>query len=302
MVDWKRYGPDVGRRQTSAGEGGGRAFHRVADELRARMADGRYPLRSFLPSQRDLAEEFAVSRDTVQRVIRELDSEGWTDTRQGSGSRVVKSQRIQSSTPKATRSRSGATLAPLISEAFEQPEVTLAVYTLTSESLDAHIRLQVERIRNGSIVPERITLRMILPAETQHLPYPRVKEDRNDERLHQRLREITERHTKSLRESLRALRTEGLVSSVEVEIRRAPLIPAFKLYLLNGVEALHGMYEVIEREIELESGEEVTSLDVLGLGATLTHHVKDTDPNSQGTVFVDSMQSWFESVWRLLAV
>jgi DNA-binding transcriptional regulator YhcF (GntR family) len=283
------------------GEGGGREFQRVADELRGRMTDGTYPLRSFLPSQRDLAEELDVSRDTVQRALRELVNEGWIESRQGSGSRVIKTQRIQSSAAKATRSRREVTLAPFISEAFEQPEVTLDVYTLTSESLDAHIRLQAERIRGGFIAPQHITLRMLLPDVTLPLPYPRVKDDRNDPRLRERLRTITELHTASLLGSLRDLQTEGLVPFVDVQIRHAPLTPTFKLYLFNGVEVLHGPYEVIERKIVLEPGEEITALDVLGLGATLTHHVKDQDPSSSGSVFVESMQKWFDSVWELLA-
>ncbi|MEU9655358.1 winged helix-turn-helix domain-containing protein [Streptomyces chartreusis] len=284
-----------------SGDGGGKEFQRVADELRARMADGEYPLHSTLPSQRNLTKEFRVSRDTVQRALRELVDEGWIESRQGSGSRVIKTQRIQSPTPKATRSRRGITLESLISEAFEQSEVTLDVYTLTSESLYWRIQQQADRIRGRSISPRRITLRMLLPAEDQPLPYPRVKDDEDDTRLSARLHEITERHTQSLRQSLGALKTEGWVPSVDVEIRRAPLTPAFKLYLFNGAEALHGPYEVIERKIELEPGEEIAALDVLGLGATLTHHVKDDDPNSSGTVFVESMQKWFDSVWELLA-
>ncbi|MBT1094777.1 GntR family transcriptional regulator [Streptomyces sp. Tu102] len=283
------------------GDSGGKEFQRVADELRARMADGEYPLHSTLPSQRNLTKEFRVSRDTVQRALRELVDEGWIESRQGSGSRVIKTQRIQSPTPKATRSRRGVTLEALISEAFEQPEVTLDVYTLTSESLYWRIQQQADRIRGRSISPRRITLRMLLPAEDQPLPYPRVKDDEDDRRLSARLHEITERHTQSLRQSLGALKTEGWVPSVDVEIRRAPLTPAFKLYLFNGAEALHGPYEVIERKIELEPGEEIAALDVLGLGATLTHHVKDNDPNSSGTVFVESMQKWFDSVWDLLS-
>ncbi|MER6562777.1 winged helix-turn-helix domain-containing protein [Streptomyces sp. NPDC001027] len=282
-------------------DGGGREFHRVADDLRARMTDGTYSLRSFLPSQRDLAEEYGVSRDTVQRVLRELANEGWIESRQGSGSRVIKIQRIHSSTPRATRLRHGATLGPLLSEAFEQRDVTVDVYTLTSESLDAHIRLQAERIRGGSIAPERIGLRMILPSRDLDLPYPRVKDDRRDERLRNRLLDITDRHTDSLRGVLKALKTERYVSEVDVQIRHAPLTPAFKLYLLNGMEALHGPYEVIQRQIELDSGEEITALDVLGLGATLTHQVKDGDPNSSGTVFVETWRSWFDSVWDHLA-
>lgn len=285
-----------------SGDSGGKEFQRVADELRARMADGEYPLHSTLPSQRNLTKEFRVSRDTVQRALRELADEGWIESRQGSGSRVVKTQRIQSATPKATRSRRGITLESLIGEAFEQPEVTLDVYTLTSESLYWRIQQQADRIRGRSISPRRITLRMLLPAETHPLPYPRVKDDKDDPRLRERLHGITERHTKSLRESLAALKTEGLVPSVDVEIRRTPLTPAFKLYLFNGAEALHGPYEVIERKIELEPGEEIAALDVLGLGATLTHHVKDDDPNASGSVFVESMQKWFDSVWDHLSV
>lgn len=282
------------------GDGGGREFQRVSDELRTRMVDGTYRLRSFLPSQRDLAEELGVSRDTVQRALRELAREGWIESRQGSGSRVVKTQRIQSSAAKATRQRRGLTLGPLMSEAFERPEVTLDVYTLTSETLDAHVRLQVERIRGRSIAPQRITLRMLLPAAAS-LPYPRAERDSGDPRPQERLLAITERHTDSLRGLLRDLQTESLVPHVDVRVRRAPLPPAFKLYLFNGVEALHGFYEVIERPIELSTGEEVAALDVLQLGATLTHHVKDGDPQSPGTVFVDSAQAWFDSVWQRLA-
>ncbi len=75
--------------------GGGREAQRVADELRARIGHV-YPLHSFLPAQRALAVELGVSRDTVQRALRELVNEGWIESRRGSGSRVVKVQRIQS--------------------------------------------------------------------------------------------------------------------------------------------------------------------------------------------------------------
>lgn len=283
-----------------AGEGRGREFQRVVDELRGRIG-GPYPLGSYLPAQRALAEELGVSRDTLQRALRELENEGWIRTRQGSGSRVIKTQHIQSSAAKATRLRGQVTLAPFISEAFERPEVTLDVYTLTSESLDAHIRLQSERIRGGFIAPQRITLRMLLPDASLPLPYPRVKDDRSDTRLRERLRTITESHTASLVGALTDLRTEGLVPSVDVRIRHTPLTPTFKLYLLNAVEVLHGMYEVIERPLALQRGEVVRALDVLGLGATLTHHVKTATPTAPGSVFVDSMQQWFDSVWNLLS-
>jgi DNA-binding transcriptional regulator YhcF (GntR family) len=283
------------------GEGGGREFERVAGALRARMADGTYPEKTFLPPQRELAEEFEVSRDTVQRVLRELKSEGWIDTRQGSGSRVIRVQRIHSPTISKQPDRM-VTLRPLVDRAFESPEVTLDVFTLTSESLDTHIRLQAERIRLGTIAPQRITLRMLLPSVSLPLPYWRTDDGIHDELLKERYLVITDRHTASVRAVLRNLEAEGLVSAVSVEIRRVGLMPHSKLYLLNKAEAVYGPYKVYKRSIVLEDDDKEISdaLDVVGLGAGLTHHVKDTDPYSQGTVFVESMQDWFDSAWKYL--
>ncbi|AMW11320.1 GntR family transcriptional regulator [Streptomyces qaidamensis] len=277
------------------GDGGGRSFQRVASELRARLADGRYPLHTLLPPQRELAEEFAVSRDTVQRVLTELKSEGWLESRQGSGSRVIRTQQIHSLT-----SGRVVTLGPLISEAFEQPEVTLDVFTLTSESLDAHIRLQTDRIAAGEIAPQSITLRMLLPDESLDFPYWRTKDGVDDDILRERFLAITRRHTASLRSVLSDLRTMELVPSVDFEIRKARLVPAFKLYLVNKVAALHALYQTNERKIVLEDGREIEAIDVFGLGAQLTHHVKDEDPYSSGTVFVKTHQNWFDSAWTYL--
>ncbi|GAA2637408.1 hypothetical protein GCM10010307_34950 [Streptomyces vastus] len=273
----------------------------MLNALRTRLTDGTYEVGNRLPPQRELAQEFDVSRDTVQRVLRALHDEGWIESRQGSGTRVIMTQRIQTSTAEAAHPGRAVTLGSLIGEAFERSEVTLDVYTLTSESLDAHVRVQAERIRAREIAPQRIALRMLLPSEELELPYPRAKDPAYNEPMRQRLLGITRLHTASLRSVLRQLLTEDLVPAVDIEIRHAPLTPTFKLYLFNRVEVLHGPYEVIERPIILDSGEEIEALDVLGFGATLTHYVKDSDPNSQGSVSVDSMQSWFNSVWNLLA-
>ncbi|MGW1500737.1 GntR family transcriptional regulator [Streptomyces mirabilis] len=260
-------------------DGGGTEFQRVLEALRTRIADGTYAVGSHLPAQRDLAEEFGVSRDTVQRVLRELNSEDWIKSRQGSGSRVVKSP-THLGNPKQEVPRVRATLGTFVARAFDQPTVRLDVFTLTSESLD--------------------------------LPYPRMKKSGEDQpaqpepdqsgRLQDRLRAITSRHTISLRAALRDLQTEGLVPSVRVEFRHVPLAPAFKLYLRPGVEALFGPYQVVERPILLDDGVEVEATDVLGLGSTLTRHVNDEgDPDSSGSVFMESMQAWFDSCWHLLA-
>ncbi|MDH6451117.1 MULTISPECIES: GntR family transcriptional regulator [unclassified Streptomyces] len=285
----------------NAGEGGGKEFERVAGELRARLTDGVYPVDRLLPSQRVLAEEFGVSRDTIQRVLRELSNEGWIVSRQGSGSRVVRGQRIHSPTSGRQPDRM-VTLRPLIDHAFEQPEVMLDVFTLTSESLDTHIRLQAERIRLHQIAPQRIAVRMLLPSESLQPPYWRTGRAADDELLEERYLAISRRHTASVRSVLRNLEAEALVPSVDVQIRQVELMPHAKLYLLNGVEAVYGPYKAYQRSIVLDDGKEIEdALDVVGLGAGLTHHVKDPhDPYAPGTVFVDGMREWFDSAWKYL--
>ncbi|EST25312.1 hypothetical protein M877_22550 [Streptomyces niveus NCIMB 11891] len=52
--------------------------------------------------------------------------------------------------------------------------------------------------------------------------------------------------------------------------------------------------------MRLDDGVEVEALDVLGLGATLFHYLKDQDMESQGSLFVDSAQTWFEKHWAIL--
>ncbi|MFI7504275.1 GntR family transcriptional regulator [Streptomyces sp. NPDC049687] len=280
-------------------DGGGREFQRVSDALRARIADGTYPVRTFLPSQRDLAEEFEVSRDTVQRVLRDLAEGGWIKSRQGSGSQVIRVPRTQPSAVSEGRRLGGVTLGPVLDEAFERPEVTLDVYSLTSESLDAHLRVQAERIYSRAIRPQRIALRLILPSEDLAVPYPRVEDDPADARLTDRLHVITRKSTESVRGLFRDL--QELVPDVDLRIRHAPLTPTCKLYLLNGTDALLAPYQVIRREISLDTGEKISALDVLGFGAPLTRHVKDADPDSAQSVFVDTWQAWFDSVWDRVA-
>ncbi|GAV43391.1 GntR family transcriptional regulator [Streptomyces acidiscabies] len=280
------------------GDGGGREFHRVAGELRTRITDGVYPVGGFLPSQRNLADEFGVSRDTVQRVLKELASDGWIQSRQGSGSRVVfKTRRISSGDPQ--RKGRALSLGPLLAEAFEEPEVTLDVYTLTSETLSAHMLYQMERIYTGQISPRRIALRMLLPNGA--LSYPQVKGAWEDRRLQERTQGITREHLAILTRAFTDLQARNVVEDISLEVRYVPLTPTFKLYLLNHRSVLFGPYEVVERPIVLDTGEEVEALDVLGYGATLTHQVQDSDPDSAASVFVESMRTWFESVWRTLA-
>ncbi|GGK18794.1 GntR family transcriptional regulator [Streptomyces camponoticapitis] len=286
--------------------GEGWEFQRIADVLRAEIGDGIYPVGGYLPPQMQLAEQFDVSRDTIQRALRVLIADGVIESKQGIGSKVLRQQaedRQQVHTSSALRTSAGRpALGPFIAAAFEAKDVTLDVATLTSESLDTHIRLQAERVRGGLIHPESISVRMLLPTQGVTLAYPRLKDKNNteDARPLDRLRRITERHTDSLRAALEDLRTEKLVNQVDVEVRTVPFTPTFKLYLLNKTQALHGLYLLVERAMRLDDGEEVNALDVLGLGATLFHYAKDQDLESQGSLFVDSAQTWFNKHWAML--
>lgn len=279
----------------------------VADRLRARLRDGTYRVGQQLPSQRQLADELDVSRDTVVKVLHELANEGLVESRQGSGTRVrphPETLKAQQQIPSVTRDGKGSrvTLAPLIDAAFEAPHVTLDVFTLTSESLEAHIKIQAGRVRSGEIAPQSVKVRMLLPDESTYLPYPRAKDDPDDPRPQERLRAITDAHSGSMKRTLKELAEDGRVEEVSVEIRHVPLAPTFKVYLLNGRESLLGPYEVLQRRIFLLDDTPVDVVDVLGLGSKLAHHIADEDPGSANSVLVESLKAWFDSLWSLLSI
>jgi hypothetical protein len=308
VTNWSGSAPHVdtsggngGRGNDGGGNGGGGTGGRgrAAAELRRRITDGTYPFGSLLPPQRALADELGVSRLTVQRALRGMQEEGWISSRQGSGSRVVR-QGPTASEPGPGRYRRPFALGPYISEAFEQDDVSLDVFTLTSESLTPHIQLQAERIHAGQISPRSITVRLMVPDMSLAFPYWRSGHSAQDDALKERAVGNARRQHTVLHNTLSNVYTSMLVPSVLFTCHPVPLVPPFKLYLLNGTAALHGFYEVIERVVDLD-GEWVQTLDVHGLGATLTHHVKDDDPHSPGSVFVDNARDWFESVWHRLA-
>jgi len=60
-------------------------YQQVAAKVAARIDAGAYALGSRLPSERDLAEEFGVSRPTVREAMIALEIRGLVDARPGSG-------------------------------------------------------------------------------------------------------------------------------------------------------------------------------------------------------------------------
>ncbi|MBI3673803.1 MAG: GntR family transcriptional regulator, partial [Rhizobiales bacterium] len=61
----------------------------IARQIRALVLNGRLRPQARLPSTRALAEELAVARATVVEAYEQLLSEGYVETRSGSGTRVA---------------------------------------------------------------------------------------------------------------------------------------------------------------------------------------------------------------------
>jgi GntR family transcriptional repressor for pyruvate dehydrogenase complex len=68
----------------------------VIRQLEEAMLDGRFPAQSRLPSERDLAQRYGVSRNTVREAIQQLGARGLVDCRPRSG--VFVSDRLRTDT------------------------------------------------------------------------------------------------------------------------------------------------------------------------------------------------------------
>lgn len=284
----------------SVADEGGRKFQELKSALLADITEGEYDEGALLPSQRDLAERYRVSRDTVQRVFLVLAREGWIEPRQGRGAVVLRTQTMRSSARRDTGVRR-VTLGPLIASAFTARDVALDVFTLTSEVLYTHVRAQEELIRAREIRPASIAIRMLVPSDDQPLPFPYAPGDRADDRPQRHLQGIRKYHTDNLERRLQELDRDIDGLRATVDIKRVPLVPYSKLYLFNGAEVVTGPYVPTERPVTLDDGTTLDVVDVMGFDSTLTHCAKDDDPESQDSLIVSSWQSWFDSTWRLLA-
>ncbi len=60
-------------------------YQQIADELKKRLISGRLRSGDKLPSVREIAEEFKVNPNTVQRVFMELEKSGLTYAERGVG-------------------------------------------------------------------------------------------------------------------------------------------------------------------------------------------------------------------------
>jgi GntR family transcriptional regulator len=70
-------------------------YHRIAEDLRAEISDGRRNPGERLPSEHELADRYVTSRPTVRRAIALLKAEGLIVTEQGKGAFVRPKPRVR---------------------------------------------------------------------------------------------------------------------------------------------------------------------------------------------------------------
>ena len=65
-------------------------YIKLRNELIRRIEEGKYDLDTLLPSERNLIDEFKVSRETVRRAVTELEQLGYVHKKQGVGAFVIR--------------------------------------------------------------------------------------------------------------------------------------------------------------------------------------------------------------------
>jgi hypothetical protein len=189
-------------------------------------------------------------------------------------------------------------LGHFLHTAFGADHVVLDVLSLTSETLDMHLGAQAKRIVGGEISPRSIRLRLMLPdVMGMRLAFPRAVGDPGDERPRKRHRDMVVSHARSLRDSLVELQRRGMVEEASVQIRKVPLTPTLKMYLLNGEQLLEGYYTLDEWTPAPAEGAGGAIVDSIGLGAELFPYSRRDQAFK-----VEAAQRFFDSYWERIGL
>ena len=68
-------------------------FWDIYRDIKANIEDGTYAYQSFLPSEAELTASFACSRSSVRRALAQLAADGYVQSQQGKGVRVIRDRR-----------------------------------------------------------------------------------------------------------------------------------------------------------------------------------------------------------------
>jgi DNA-binding FadR family transcriptional regulator len=170
----------------------GRLYERVAADLRAALASGRYAIGDRLPSERDLATQHGVSRPTVREAVIALELDGMVEVRTNSGvyvaalapsggvpaqtdvggfelleaRRLIESQVAALAAPRMTPDR----LARLRALAIEMDEADL----LSAEAADREFHIEIARATENSALVT--TVAMLWDARSRSAQYRLLSE------------------------------------------------------------------------------------------------------------------------------
>ena len=264
-------------------------YIQVASALRAAILTKKLEPGDKLPSGSQLAEHYGVSRMTIQTAIRVLREERLVVSRQGSGVFV----RERTARPVGLR--------PVVERAFQRSSVTVDFFGFTAETLLGAVQEPLDKIRAGAAPPESIAIRILVPDSTKPAVLPCRAEDlADDAAFRERSRAMAQRHIEAIADAIDELDELGLVGSGSVETRTHQLAPLFKAVILNREELFIGFYPVVRRQVKLHDKPH-DIYDLMGKDVTLFHHATTDDDTSTGSLYVEEIQSWFETIWTTIA-
>src|SRR6267154_6852213 len=132
-----------------------RVYRRVAATIERAIGEGQYQPGQRLASERDLAEEFGVSRPTVRRAVIALEMRGLLESRQGSGVYVRRTSAVAPAPPRDLDI--GAFDQAEARRLFEGEVAALAATLITDEEL-AYLESLVAEMNNEKATKEQSEL------------------------------------------------------------------------------------------------------------------------------------------------
>ncbi|WP_235422685.1 GntR family transcriptional regulator [Collinsella tanakaei] len=87
-------------------------FQDIYRDLKSRIERGAYAYQSFLPSEAELTAHYGCSRSSVRRAIRMLAEDGYVQSQQGKGVRVIRDPHMEE--PAATTDSRPSPRSPVV--------------------------------------------------------------------------------------------------------------------------------------------------------------------------------------------
>lgn len=164
-----------------------RLYQQVAASISASIASGAFQPGQRLPSERDLADDFGVSRPTVRRAVIALEMRGLLEARQGSGVYV----RLDQPPPPVKDLDIGAFEQAEARRLFEGEAAALAATLITDEEL-AYLETLVVEMNSDAATKEQSELadrqfHISIAAATRNVAVARIVENTWDLRYRSRL-------------------------------------------------------------------------------------------------------------------